>query len=492
MAYAQIMIVEDDLITAIDIQHRLENLGYDVPVIVSSGEEAIQKAEDIHPDLILMDILLEGDIDGVTAAKQIRARFNIPVIYLTAYSDENILQQAKITEPYGYILKPFNERSLQTTIEMALYKHEMERKLRESEQWLAATLKSIGDAVIATDVNGLITFMNPVAELLTGWKQKDALGKEVKKIFNIIDEETRTTINNPVEEMLEDCVTIDIANNHTILIAKDGTEIYFDNNVAPIRDERGNTTGVVLVFRDITKRKRLEQQLLQSQKMASLGIMAGGVAHEINNPLNVISGVAQLLEKRYLDEFAQKSIKIIRDAVSRASRIVNNLLDFAHREIHTSFELLSVNRIVEDTLSMLENRLNLQQIKILKNLADDLPLILGNVNQLQQVIMNLMLNAQVAMPKGGELSLETTHHNNQVVIKCSDTGEGISADDLEKIFDPFYTTRAPGEGTGLGLSVSYQIIKRHNGVIEAYSAGKNNGSTFTIRLPIYKRNATKE
>jgi signal transduction histidine kinase len=141
---------------------------------------------------------------------------------------------------------------------------------------------------------------------------------------------------------------------------------------------------------------------------------------------------------------------------------------------------------------MLENRLNLQQIKILKNLADDLPLILGNVNQLQQVIMNLMLNAQVAMPKGGELSLETTHHNNQVVIKCSDTGEGISADDLEKIFDPFYTTRAPGEGTGLGLSVSYQIIKRHNGVIEAYSAGKNNGSTFTIRLPIYKRNATKE
>ena len=242
---------------------------------------------------------------------------------------------------------------------------------------------------------------------------------------------------------------------------------------------------MVLVGRDLTERRELEQEMLQQAKMASLGVMAGGVAHEIKNPLAVIGGVAQLLEKHYPDEFAQKSVKMIRDAVSRASMVVDNLLHFARREPHNSFELLSVNRIIEDALSMLENQINLQQIKILKNLANDLPLILGNANQLQQVIINLMLNAQAAMSKGGELSLATTYIKDYVVIKCSDTGEGISADDLDKIFDPFYTTRAPGKGTGLGLSISYQIVQQHDGVIEAYSAGKNQGSSFTIKLPIY-------
>ena len=125
-------------------------------------------------DLVLMDIVLEGDMDGVKAAEHIRNHFDIPVVYLTAYSDDTTLQRAKITEPYGYILKPFQERELYTTIEMALYKHKMERKLKENEQWLATTLKSIGDAVIATDTKGFVTFMNPVAEVLTGWKQEEA------------------------------------------------------------------------------------------------------------------------------------------------------------------------------------------------------------------------------------------------------------------------------------------------------------------------------
>src|SRR5687767_14224575 len=154
----RILIVEDQNIVAMDIQNRLRNLNYFVTAIASSGAGAIKRAEETSPDLVQMDIMLKGDMDGIDAAQQIRARLNIPVVYLTAYADSNTLQRAKITEPFGYILKPFEERELHTTIEMALYRHKMEKQLKEREQWFLTTLKSIGDAVITTDIKGIITF----------------------------------------------------------------------------------------------------------------------------------------------------------------------------------------------------------------------------------------------------------------------------------------------------------------------------------------------
>jgi PAS domain S-box-containing protein len=257
---AQIMVVEDEGIVALDLQSRLQSLGYGVPAVASSGEEAIARAAENRPDLVLMDIKLKGEIDGVEAAEQIRARFQIPVIYLTAYADEATLQRARVTEPFGYILKPFEERELSATIEMALYRHDVERRSRESERWLFTTLKSIGDAVIATDGKGRISFINPVAETLTGWKHKEALGQDLTRVFHIINEETRTVIENPGMEALRTGVVTGLR-NHTILIAKDGTEISIDDSAAPIRDDQENMTGVVLVFRDITKRRRAEEAL---------------------------------------------------------------------------------------------------------------------------------------------------------------------------------------------------------------------------------------
>ncbi len=176
--------------------------------------------------------MIEGNIDGIEAAKEIRARFNIPVVYLTAYSNDSTFQRAKITEPYGYILKPFEERELRITIEMALYKHKMERRLKESEEWLNITLKGIGDAVITTDKNGLITFMNPVAERLTGWNQEGALGKDLRGVFNIINEETRSAVDSPAGKVLREGTAVNLVNN-VILSAKDGTEIPINNISAP-------------------------------------------------------------------------------------------------------------------------------------------------------------------------------------------------------------------------------------------------------------------
>jgi PAS domain S-box-containing protein len=265
MPKAQILIVEDESIVAKDIKNMLERIGYDVPAVVASGEKAIEKAAETSPDLVLMDIMLKGDMDGVEAAEQIRSRFYIPVVYVTAYADDGTLQRAKITEPFGYIIKPFQERELHTTIEMALYRHKMERKLKESEQWLSTTLRSIGDAVISTDTEGCVTFMNPVAQALTGWNQEEATGKPLRIVFNIVDERTGEAVEDPVAKVIQEGEIIELA-NHTLLIARDGTRVPIDDSAAPIRDDSGNLIGVVLVFRDITERKRTGEALRESEE----------------------------------------------------------------------------------------------------------------------------------------------------------------------------------------------------------------------------------
>ena len=197
MPKADILIVEDDRIVAEDTRITLEKLGFGVSGIVSFGEDALKRVEAEPPDLVLMDIELEGEMDGIEAADQIRSRFNIPVVYVTGYADEDVLERAKVTEPFGYVVKPFEDRELNSVIEIALYKHEMETKLKESEAWLYTTLKSIGDAVITTDTKGIVTFMNPVARSLTGWRLEEAMGRPLADVFNIINEETRKEVENP-------------------------------------------------------------------------------------------------------------------------------------------------------------------------------------------------------------------------------------------------------------------------------------------------------
>jgi PAS domain S-box-containing protein len=270
MDKAQILVVEDDNIVVMELEDSLQSLGYAVSDVASYGKEAVEKAAERRPDLVLMDIRLKGNVNGIDAAQEIRERFDIPVVYLTAYSDEDTLQRAKITEPYGYIIKPFEERELHSVIEMALYKHSMERKLKESERWLATTLRSIGDAVIATDERGLIVLMNSVAEALTGWEQEDAWGKDLTEVFNIIDEKTRILAESPATRVIREGVVIGLA-NHSILIARDGREIPIDDSAAPIRDDKGGITGVVLTFRDITERKRAEKAIKQrNRELATL------------------------------------------------------------------------------------------------------------------------------------------------------------------------------------------------------------------------------
>ncbi|MCE2393833.1 PAS domain S-box protein, partial [Candidatus Poribacteria bacterium] len=266
----QILIVEDDSDVVGYIEHLLKSLGYGVCAIVSSGEVAMQKAAEVHPDLALVDMMLAGDMDGIAVAEQMRARFNIPVVYLTAYVDQRLLKRAQITEAFGYVLKPFAERRLHLNIEIALYRHEMERKFKESEQWLSTILRSIGDAVIATNENGYVQFINSVAEDLTGWSQEDAFGKDLEEVFNVVSEDTDAPIKIHIMEALRGRIIVGLEEPN-ILAARDGKETPIDYSAAPIRNDKKTATGVVLVFRNITRRKEAEEALrltadaLQSQ-----------------------------------------------------------------------------------------------------------------------------------------------------------------------------------------------------------------------------------
>ncbi|HEY9247158.1 MAG TPA: response regulator [Candidatus Methanoperedens sp.] len=268
----KILVVEDEIIIAEGLQKKLRTMGYDIIGTVSSGEEAIKKVKENNPDLILMDIVIHGEIDGIETAAQIHSLFDIPVVYLTAYADENTMERAKITEPFGYLIKPFKDRELQITIEVALYKHEMEKRLRENDrslreknQWLIAVIESIGDAVIATDPEGKIRLMNPIAEALTGWKQKDALGKPLADIFNIINERTGKKVEDPVTKAIEEDMFYGLS-DHTVLVTKEGLKIPVDIIGSTIKIDGNSIIGIVLVFYDIFERIKNYEAMRKSER----------------------------------------------------------------------------------------------------------------------------------------------------------------------------------------------------------------------------------
>jgi len=217
MAEANILVVDDEGIVAMDLSARLQRLGYRVCGRASSGEEAINKATADRPDLVLMDIKLKGQVDGVEAAQYIRTRLGLAVIFVTAFADEKTLERAKVAEPYGYITKPFEESDLQTAVEMALYKHAAETRLRQSEQWLAVILRSIGDAVIAADERGRITLMNPAAEALTGWLQADAALADPAEVIRIVDRRTGS-VANPLDAVLREHAVVEFGRHAALVV----------------------------------------------------------------------------------------------------------------------------------------------------------------------------------------------------------------------------------------------------------------------------------
>jgi two-component system NtrC family sensor kinase len=257
-------------------------------------------------------------------------------------------------------------------------------------------------------------------------------------------------------------------------------------SVTPLVDKGGSSVGRLLLIDDVTQREQLEEQLLQTEKLTSLGLLAAGVAHEVNTPLAVISNYIQMLAKQLPgDDSRQKIIDKIVKQTFRASEIMNNLLNFS-RTGAAEFAEVNLNDLLEETLSLVAHPFRTSRVTVLKTLGIDLPPVLGSANRLQQVFLNLFMNARDAMPNGGMVEIRTGAQNGSVEVEVTDTGLGIPRDILNRIFDPFFTTKSIGRGTGLGLSVSYGIVKEHNGTIDVRSTpGK--GTSFRLEFPAVKK-----
>jgi PAS domain S-box-containing protein len=266
MNKARIIVVEDENIIANDLAMSLDDMGYEVTSVTGRGEDAVRRSGEERPDLVLMDIVLGGEMDGIEAADIIRTRLGIPVVYLSAHADPRTLDRAKLTRPSGYLVKPFSKEEIQSTIEMALYRHRLDTKFRESSEWFSVTLNSIGEGLISADSKGRIIFMNRVAEGLTGYSDSEAHNKTLLEVLKITGEGRDTSEESTIEKILTRGREATSRFGSCILESRAGARIIVEVCAAPIRNDQEKTVGVVLVFHDITELKKTEEALKASHE----------------------------------------------------------------------------------------------------------------------------------------------------------------------------------------------------------------------------------
>ncbi|TWA79621.1 PAS domain S-box-containing protein [Azospirillum brasilense] len=513
MIAARILIVEDDRIVARDIQHQVSRMGHVVVGLSTSGEEAVRLAVHHQPDLVLMDIRLDGEMDGIEAARRIREAQRIPVVFLTAYANDDVVERASRTEPFGYLLKPLEEPQMRTVIQMALYKQASDARLRMSERRYAATLASIRDGVILCDRDGRVDFMNRVAETMTGWTAAEAAGKPLTAVFVALDEETQEPQEDfsalvrhrgahaPPERLSRllprgetALAPPQAANSQTAETGVAG--IVVEERCSAIIDDRGEVVGSILVFSDLTQRRRVAEALRKAQadlahvgRLTMMGELAAAVAHEVNQPLMAIITNAgtclQHLSQPAPDLGKTRAVaeRIVRDA-QRAGDVVRSIHALARRA-PADPGWVDVNALVDETLALVRAELRRARIAVETDLRADPPRVHGDRVQLQQLILNLVMNAIEAMADPGlplrRLRVATAGGDGGIAIRVEDSGPGLADTDPEVLFRALYSTKP--DGLGMGLSISRSIVELHGGRLTA-TPGTPCGSVFEAVLPV--------
>ena len=339
----RVLVVEDEIVVSEDLRQRLISLGFDVVGTADTAAEALTVAAATLPDVALMDIMLHGQPEGISAAEHLRSKLDIPVIYVTAHSDSATLQKAKVTDPAGYIVKPFEDAQLRVAIEIAPLRHEMEHKARRVANWMTATLTSIGDAVIATNIHAQILLLNPAAEALTGWSQEEATGKPSSEVLRLFNRKTQQPLHDPAARALRDGIVVHLEPD-TILLTREGDMRLVDDSAAPIVDEAGRVMGAVVVLVDATNRvavhshvQELAQQLarLPSEKHDSgeiseeLEAFAAAVSHDLRGPLRAAFSFSELLIERHHTNLRASERQLLDIIRSSTANMLHMLEDYS-------------------------------------------------------------------------------------------------------------------------------------------------------------------
>ena len=353
----------------------------------------------------------------------------------------------------------------------------LSESVRQTERHLATVVESASEVIVSTDPDGTILSWNKSAEQITGWAHQEVCKS---LLFKLCAPRCQAEVKHVFYELRKEKTT---RSAEWDLLAKSGELIPISWICSPMLDDQSKTMGIVSVGRDLTVSRKLEAELQQARKLAALYVMAGGIAHEIRNPLAICSSSAQfLLEEGNNRVFQKECARKIQTGIGRASAIIENLLNFARLAPRSDLPRLNLIPILHDTLSLITSQTRKHHIELAVHEPPDPVLVRGDGSLLQQVFMNLFLNAINAMPKGGHLRLSVETDQRQVSVGVADTGCGISKSDVGNIFDPFFTKSSGGNGTGLGLAICYSIIQQHSGAIDVES-NEGQGSTFTVRLP---------
>lgn len=518
----KILVVEDERIIAINLKESLESLGYTVPAIAASGEQAIEKATEFRPDLVLMDIWLKGAIDGIEAAQQIWDRLKIPTIYVTGHSDQSTVERAKITAPFGYILKPVKEQALYVAIETALQRY-------EREQLLSAILRGIGDGVIVTDKDCRVQFLNQVAESLTGWQLAEARDRELTEVFNIVDEQTQQPVGDVLTNVLEQ-ETIIYLEQEILLIPKQGKAIPVADSIAPIKNNNGAIAGAVLVFRDATQQRLAQEQnrvlerarqleydiaelqcldLLHDDSLSTASLELPTSPAKIKLAVRILETILDqqsLLSSQFLSNsnVIARYWQIVQEQCNQKLKLVNDLLDI--RAIESEVYPLQLTLIqfpdwIPELVKPFAAWAQFQQQQLHINIAPNLPPLVSDQLSLTRILKELLNNAFQYTPAGEDIGvtvrvgrcrdvpLERLEDGEAepftVEIQVSNSGVEIPPDELTKIFEPFYRIPSPYSwkqgGTGLGLTMVKTLVHRLQGEIEVMS--DRDGTMFTIFIP---------
>jgi PAS domain S-box-containing protein len=476
----KVLVVEDEGLIAHDIAQRLEAMGHTVVAIASTAEEALEHAP--KAEIVLMDIRIDGNRDGVDAAAEIRAKYHTPVVFLTAHSDANTLNRAKQAGPFGYIVKPIAPASMNAAIEIARYKHRMERALEVSEAWQRAILGSVADAVIVSGCDDRIAMINSAAESLLGWAQAEARDQPVARVIRLLDpaDPGVSAAADPLDlALLTDApVAIDRAWR---LIAKSGREMAVEGTAASVK-AAGEPIGTVLTLRDVSLLRWEETQLRQSQKMEAVGRLAAGVASEFTNLLATIRTQSEHL-MRQLAEYApaRQAIDDIHSAAVAAGQITNRLASFSTRQVGQP-EVMSLNGVLRRMSKLIESVVG-DRVELAIRPHSACHRIRADQAQMEQAVMNLVVHASTVMPAGGKLLVETGNIDVPVSGRITPftflslTHSGAEPDP-EQLFEP----QSTGD-EGLALSLVHSIVSEHGGYVSAHPA--MGGFRFELLLPAW-------